>query len=479
MEYKKTEHETNSKDYEDKFELKESVDQIKFFLEEKVKFEAYDFYEDNKYVLKNKRTIQSNHADDSKDIFEDEYIKTTGKFKIEVALKSSLLKITKTLVGKNKFEKQKDGEENDDNNDLNCTHSTVSEDDASYANHPSIEELRNNTEEKRYICVHCGYSSSKRQGLVEHLLSHSDERPFACAHCSYQTVKKKNLRKHIKTMHLRSIDAATTDRAKPFQCVSCDASYKNQYSLIRHIQRHNNESVATDKQNILSCSICNFSSLNPYVLKTHAFTHSLKSFKCEECQIFYSRNDVLKRHLLNFHTPEILYECKPCDRKFHTESSLLRHKQSCTGTGKSRTSAPRLKCTICAKAFAYKSVLDRHRLTHTKQYPFKCSICAQSFPTYTLLRYHIYSHSKESLFKCSVCNFSTDHQTTMKTHEANHKKHNLYNCTDCNYLTTKCNLFMKHCEEHNYGKGKFQCAQCSYSTDTRHCIIKHLKLHSV
>lgn len=492
MEYKNTEHDPNSNDYEEIFEVKEPVDPNQYFLQEpekkvKVEFEAYGLNEDNKNDLKSKRTIQINYENDSKTcIYSDKTIKPTDNLKVEVTSKSLLLKITKNLVSKIKVEKQSDKEEREENKELNRTHNTISEDNASYENHPLIEELRNDTEKKIYNCVHCGYSTVKRPGLVEHLLNHSDERQFGCAHCDYRTVRKTTLRKHIEAMHSSIMpnphnDTANANRRKSFRCVSCNASYNRQYSLIRHIREHHNESGNTHNHNIPSCKICNFSSLNPSVLKNHALTHSLKSFKCEECQISYSRNDVLKRHLLNYHTAEILYQCKSCDRKFETEFGLLRHKElfKCAGIGKSKTSTPRFKCTICVKAFAYKSLLDLHRLTHTRQYPFKCSLCTEGFPTYTTLRYHIYSHSKESLYKCSVCNFATDHQTTMETHEANHTKRNTFNCPDCSYFTKKGNLFLRHREEHNYSKGTFQCAHCNYSTDIRDCIIRHLKIHSV
>lgn len=475
------------------FEVKESVGPNQYFLKDpeksvKVEYEAIVLNEDSKNDHKYKRTAQINNENYSKTyIYSDESIKPTDNLKVEATSKSLILKITKNLVNQLKVEKQSEKEERLENNNLNLTNNSVSEDYASNENQPLTEELRNNTENKRYTCVHCGYSTVKRPGLIEHLLIHSDKRPFVCAQCDYRTVRKTTLRKHIQAMHLpknsqnSQNNTANTNRCKSFQCVSCDASYDRQYSLIRHIRQHHNESGNTDKHNIPSCKICSFSSLNSYVLKNHALTHSLKSFKCEECQISYSRNDVLKRHRLNYHTTEILYQCKSCDRKFETKYHQLRHEKSlkCAGTGKSKTLTSRFKCANCAKTYAYKSVLDLHLLTHTRQYPFKCSLCAKGFPTYTTLRYHIYSHSEESLYKCSVCNFSTDHQTTMKTHEANHTKRNTYSCTDCNYSTKKGYLFLKHREEHNYGKGKFQCAHCNYSTDIRDCIIQHFKFHSL
>lgn len=47
-------------------------------------------------------------------------------------------------------------------------------------------------------------------------------------------------------------------------------------------------------------------------------------------------------------------------------------------------------CTICGKAFAWKSVLKVHQKTHTREVAYRCHVCSQEFVYRQLYKLHMH-----------------------------------------------------------------------------------------
>lgn len=76
-------------------------------------------------------------------------------------------------------------------------------------------------------------------------------------------------------------------------------------------------------------------------------------------------------------------------------------------------------CSICNKLLSSKQSLDRHRICHSKEYPFHCSKCQRGFITKeNCLRHEKQPHP--SRFVCNICGYNYDNQGNLRKHQQIH-----------------------------------------------------------
>lgn len=79
---------------------------------------------------------------------------------------------------------------------------------------------------------------------------------FACAHCDYRSLQKINLVRHFARTHN---ELAMTR----IGCPKCDKSYKNDYTLKRHLQ------LECGKEPAFACDMCSFRTKRKSSLASH------------------------------------------------------------------------------------------------------------------------------------------------------------------------------------------------------------------
>ena len=87
------------------------------------------------------------------------------------------------------------------------------------------------------------------------------------------------------------------------KCKQCQKIFSQKQTCIRHIKEDhlgiNVKEVAGKK--IVKCEVCS-NSVSKKSLKRHLLSHSKEnSFKCETCDVSFTRKDGLNRHLKNIH----------------------------------------------------------------------------------------------------------------------------------------------------------------------------------
>lgn len=130
------------------------------------------------------------------------------------------------------------------------------------------------------------------------------------------------------------------------------------------------------------------------------------------------------------------------------------------------------KCQFCARQFAYKSLLDRHSLTHTGRRPFPCNMCSKRFCKKQDLQSHMKTHVDEFPFVCSNC-FQGFHEKIEKMEHENQCKVRRYECYLCKKYSTpfKTDL-QQHIRIHS-GQKSFECDNC----DKKFASVSNLKRH--
>ncbi|GMR56580.1 hypothetical protein PMAYCL1PPCAC_26775, partial [Pristionchus mayeri] len=119
-------------------------------------------------------------------------------------------------------------------------------------------------------------------------------------------------------------------------------------------------------------------------------------YPCPEknCQSVLATLTALRKHRL-VHAPKI-FACSMCDRAFAERTKLNRHERSHTGEKP-------YKCPVtgCGKVFAHNFNLNSHLKLHNDERPFVCGVCGRSFAKNSNLRVHAVTHSRPKLVRKS------------------------------------------------------------------------------
>lgn len=121
----------------------------------------------------------------------------------------------------------------------------------------------------------------------------------------------------------------------PFQCNQCNAKFKINSDLKRHIRVHSGE----------------------------------KPYKCDFCDYCCAMKGNLKSHVQIKHASQNSFRCPDCDFQCANKSALRQH---------SRGHQPALpmQCPKCSYSCASKGALKIHERVHSDERPFKCEHCS-------------------------------------------------------------------------------------------------------
>ena len=117
------------------------------------------------------------------------------------------------------------------------------------------------------------------------------------------------------------LEIQASEELKSFICEECGANYKRPWTLKAHMKKKHNFAEECEK----------------------------KSYKCDQCNEFFSDNKSLAKHLK---THEMIYVCEECKEVFLAKSNLSKHMKS------------HLVCGICTRVCESKYYLNRHIRSH-------------------------------------------------------------------------------------------------------------------
>lgn len=180
--------------------------------------------------------------------------------------------------------------------------------------------------------------------------------------------------------------------------------------------------------------------------------------------------------------------CKVCNLDFNSEKTKLLHEiKCCTKLEDSSSQQDELYyvspldedmhriygCTICRKAFDWRSVLKRHQISHMKdQRDTLCTICGKGFASIYYLNSHMMSHRERSL-TCDQCKYCTNNPHSLTLHKRTHSGERPYSCEWCLYQSTNMSNLRKHQLAHT-GEKNFVCSDCGKKYICKRSLMDHI-----
>ncbi|KAM8972165.1 uncharacterized protein RCH25_017785 [Pelodytes ibericus] len=395
--------------------------------------------------------------------------------------------------------------------------------------------------EKRYLCIDCGNSFTRKSSLIVHQRIHTGERRFMCTECGKRFGLKSSLVRHLRTHTPKSLNI----------CPDCGKCFTRYSSLFQHQKVHKREKP-------YKCSQCEKSFTRASQLVVHQRIHKGdKQSEKPECAVNVGNHLGIKK-------TEQPHICLQCSKSFKEAGSLARHQKTHTGENQKTKTNPdliketdgtifkqpytddlcvtslqednlegaieksrpeiiengecevhfwdgcdildkssqrverRYLCIDCGKSFTRKSSLIVHQRIHTGEKHFMCTECGKRFGLKSSLVRHLRTHSPKTLNICPDCGKCFTRYSSLFQHQKVHRREKPYKCSHCDKSFSRTTQLVVHQRTH---KGEKQtekaecigivgthprssspeqlhmCGECGKSFNEENLLVTHRKLH--
>ncbi|ERE76701.1 zinc finger protein [Cricetulus griseus] len=139
-----------------------------------------------------------------------------------------------------------------------------------------------------------------------------------------QKKKKRKQRSPAKILTINEDGSLGLKTPKSHVCEHCNAAFRTNYHLQRHVFIHTGEKP-------FQCSQCDMRFIQKYLLQRHEKIHTgEKPFRCDECGMRFIQKYHMERHKRT-HSGEKPYQCEYCLQYFSRTDRVLKHKQEDSG----------------------------------------------------------------------------------------------------------------------------------------------------
>uniref|UniRef100_A0AAV2JZC6 C2H2-type domain-containing protein n=1 Tax=Knipowitschia caucasica TaxID=637954 RepID=A0AAV2JZC6_KNICA len=145
--------------------------------------------------------------------------------------------------------------------------------------------------------------------------------------------KKRKQRSPAKILAVNEDGSVGIQSPKCHVCFHCNASFRTNYHLQRHVFIHTGEKP-------FKCSQCDMRFIQKYLLQRHEKIHTgEKPFRCDECGMRFIQKYHMERHKRT-HSGEKPYQCDYCHQYFSRTDRVLKHRRMCHENKERRSNKP-------------------------------------------------------------------------------------------------------------------------------------------
>ncbi|KAK9736197.1 BED zinc finger [Popillia japonica] len=341
-----------------------------------------------------------------------------------------------------------------------------------------------------FICGTCGKLCLTKATLEHHETTHTKDYRIRCDSCGKGCYSFAELEHHRAIKH----------KGEHLVCEECGKQFIDKSYYKRHVMTHKPEYI----QKMLTCQICN-KSMTYRGYKVHMKKHNIKDianetdptknshqmesnrgrFACNICSKRYRVMGCLKNHIREVHEKGKVpgATCDICNRSFKNKSYVVSHKKV---VHENRSD---FVCEVCNRLFLTRATLEKHEMSHTKNYKFKCDSCDKGYYRRAELEHHQNVQHKGEYLICDVCGKKFMDKNSYKGHLLTHKPEHIertVTCEVCNKVlafveqrirkvTTDSNKTeqMKNSHQTKSNKEPVYCNICG----KRYYVLGHLENH--
>uniref|UniRef100_A0A8C6T298 Zinc finger protein 148 n=1 Tax=Neogobius melanostomus TaxID=47308 RepID=A0A8C6T298_9GOBI len=134
--------------------------------------------------------------------------------------------------------------------------------------------------------------------------------------------KKRKQRSPAKILSANEDGSMCIQSPKCHVCTHCNAAFRTNYHLQRHVFIHTGEKP-------FQCTQCDMRFIQKYLLQRHEKIHTgEKPFRCDECGMRFIQKYHMERHKRT-HSGEKPYQCDYCHQYFSRTDRVLKHRRMC------------------------------------------------------------------------------------------------------------------------------------------------------
>ncbi|XP_018430672.1 PREDICTED: zinc finger protein 148 [Nanorana parkeri] len=186
------------------------------------------------------------------------------------------------------------------------------------------ETVKNDEEEERLLPPAFQYTVHVKQEIkftedVDSRLTGGMQLPEPV---DLQKKKKRKQRSPAKILTINEDGSLGLKIPKCHVCEHCNAAFRTNYHLQRHVFIHTGEKP-------FQCAQCDMRFIQKYLLQRHEKIHTgEKPFHCDECGMRFIQKYHMERHKRT-HSGEKPYQCEYCLQYFSRTDRVLKHKRMC------------------------------------------------------------------------------------------------------------------------------------------------------
>lgn len=245
-----------------------------------------------------------------------------------------------------------------------------------------------------YQCDVCLYTTFFPHNLNQHIKTHTNNKTYICFHCGASYKLKATLEKHLnfyRDPKLKSINhhRYPNNRTNPkLTCLYCQKKFPDVKSLSRHKETHR-------EGNNYHCNICLHTTASQYNFDVHMKKHfNDKLYTCYHCGRSFRKKKLLEDHLNLYRDPN---------------SRMINRHRVISFRNKN------FVCLFCQKQFPDIKSLKQHKETHGKGNNYQCKACLYKAKDTRDFESHTNNHMN-GLHTCYHCGKSFRIKASLEKH---------------------------------------------------------------
>ncbi|XP_049294029.1 zinc finger protein 33B-like isoform X2 [Anopheles funestus] len=200
------------------------------------------------------------------------------------------------------------------------------------------------------------------------------------------------------------------------------------------------------------------------------------NFFCDDCGRGFQFKSLKERHILT-HTKEKKFNCEVCGKGFGQKVNLTIHMRIHTG----ESTPKKFTCQICHKKCARLSELEAHRASHFRRFPHVCPLCTERYSVSTGFYEHFTTEHRGEMTLSELFELLSQNENSLVIsgqEPANIKNDNgSFECTVCG-KSYRLEVSLERHKRKMHMK-IFSCPHCTRKFPYKSLLEKHLPLHTL